>query len=163
MERIEDLSEYDIEKVILFLKTRKGLIGDDNWEQVYRDAIYELPVDHLTAVVTDCGVEPLDYMDIIPDFYLYNTKGFREFQILDRMESIGACAFSLCSQLEKVIIGSGIQEIHTSAFDECVLLNDVRYNGTMEQFEHIRKGDYWHDDCPFQKVSCKDGDYKIYS
>ena len=43
------------------------------------------------------------------------------------------------------------------AFDNCVELAEIKFNGTCKEWQSIEKGDYWDDDTGNYTVYCTDG------
>ena len=54
-------------------------------------------------------------------------------------------------------IDKNIEVIENQAFYGCKNLNDIRYNGTMEEWKEIKKGAGWDYDTGDYKVYCSDG------
>ena len=73
------------------------------------------------------------------------------------IKTVGSGAFAGCEVLEKVIIGLGVTTIESNAFSMCGLLHEIVYNGTIEQWNAIKKGTGWNTDVPALYVICADG------
>lgn len=67
----------------------------------------------------------------------------------------GICKNS--SQIEKVRISSSVTSIGAQAFYGCSLLNQIHFDGTVEQWEAIQKGDGWDWDTGDYVVKCSNG------
>lgn len=87
--------------------------------------------------------------------------------IPNSMTSIGDSAFSLCENLKEITIQSSLTSIGKRAFYGCKNLTKINYNGTLNQWNAISKGDGWYltngaSAKPNLTVSCKNGnvDYK---
>jgi len=51
-----------------------------------------------------------------------------------------------------------VTSIGSGAFDSCIGLKSIKFNGTKEQWNAISKGNGWKDDVPSTcKVICTDG------
>ena len=75
------------------------------------------------------------------------------------MVSIGTAAFIYNHRLKSIVLGSGLKYIGVSAFYNCKNLKQIRFNGTIEQWNCVQKpGDLWHYDVPTDKVVCLDGE-----
>lgn len=109
-----------------------------------------------------------------------NCTDLKEIEIPDSVYSIDASAFEGCTSLEKLhlpnklvtipnecfqncyklktlILPKSIEVIGKSAFAGCVALRDIRYNGTIEEWNRItRKSQIWHN-VPARVVYCSDG------
>ena len=101
-----------------------------------------------TRLLLDSGINPLDYLKYIPDYYMSgnkllknitisdNIKGIgnesfgscsnlTEIKIPDNVEYIGDYGFAYCKNLKKVIIGNGCKNIGAYAFSDCPNLTEV--------------------------------------
>ena len=76
---------------------------------------------------------------------------------------IDAYAFYKCTNLEKVIIPSSVITIERFAFEKCSCLQNIEYNGTIEEWENVFKGTDWNADVPALKVITLDGDVFLVS
>lgn len=74
--------------------------------------------------------------------------------------SIGKLAFCGCTSLTSVTIGKGVTSIGKWAFNSCSKLTEMKYNGTMEEWKAIEKGDNWAYNTPFETIHCNGGDIK---
>ena len=81
--------------------------------------------------------------------------------IPDSVTSIGIWAFSYCTSLTWVTIPDSVTSIGSSAFWDCYSLEAVRFEGKVEQWEAVVKGNSWNYDCPFTAVVCSDGEVEV--
>ena len=71
---------------------------------------------------------------------------------------LGASAFSHCSALTDVTIGKGINTIASLAFGFCESLTEIKYTGTMAEWNAITKADLWKNGSTnLTQVICSDG------
>ena len=56
-----------------------------------------------------------------------------------------------------VTIPDSVTSIGSDAFSGCTSLEAVRFEGTVEQWNEVVKGNSWNYDCPFTEVVCSDG------
>ena len=174
-------------KIILkFIKAHENLINNNDWEKIYEDVnTYEFYIHagELTHILLESSVDPLDYLDYIPEHYLWNTD-IEEFQIPNNIISIyksaffrclkltsitisnsvisiGEGAFFACTSLENVVIGSGVKTIEDFAFSNCYKLSKITYNGTKSQWDNIKKGKDWKTSSKIEIIQCIDGDFKV--
>lgn len=79
------------------------------------------------------------------------------------VESIGSYAFCCCEGLSSVTIPSSVTRIEESVFDSCISLTNVTYNGTIAQWDAIKKGSdlyesqTWNLSSVIKTVTCTDG------
>ena len=109
-----------------------------------------------------------------------NCTALKDFAIPSGVTSIGKSAFRNCQSLEAVVIPAGIDSIKKSAFSGCSTLKsvsipvsvtsfkaevfmdcrnlyDIRYAGTMAEWDALDKGKNWNKNCPQdQKIHCSD-------
>lgn len=78
-------------------------------------------------------------------------------EIPDGVAIIEDFAFYMCSNLATVTLPESITDICGRAFFECSNLSDIRFEGTMEQWASVYKGDSWHAYTPATHVQCSDG------
>lgn len=64
--------------------------------------------------------------------------------IPEGVTSIGAGAFSGCTDLTSITIPISVISIGDHAFANCTGLTDIYYNGTRNQFKAIECGNYWN-------------------
>ena len=77
--------------------------------------------------------------------------------IPDSVTSIGYCAFAYCSSLTEVVIGNSVTSIDWCAFADCSSLTSITFNGTVEEWNAIEKGNDWNYGVPAKEVVCTGG------
>lgn len=78
--------------------------------------------------------------------------------IPNSVTSIGDDAFGWCSGLKNVIIGNGVTSIGESAFKGCSGLTKINFEGTISQWNEIKKSDDWsYGVSSWCEVCCTDG------
>ena len=93
----------------------------------------------------------------IGDRAFYGCNNLTSVTIPDSVTSIGDRAFCGCNNLTSVTIPDSVTSIGSSAFWDCYSLEAVRFEGTVEQWDAVVKGNSWDYDCPFTEVVCSDG------
>ena len=116
----------------------------------------------------------------VGDYAFYNCTSLESVVIGNSVTSIGACAFSGCTSLERIEIPNSVISIGIRAFDsctsltsvvipdsvaiignaaffDCTSLTSINYEGTVEQWGEINKGDSWNYNVPATQVICSDG------
>lgn len=162
-------------------------IDDNNFTFVY-DRLNEyvsndLLVPILTQEFKHAGIDPLNYVDVIPKYYLYNTQitqtlnirpgikaiGDHAFGSNDKLgllripascKRIGAWSFAHCYNLKKIIIDSPEMELNYLAFYACTEIYEITYAGTIEQWEKFF-GNINELNAPDTLIHCINGDFKV--
>ena len=71
--------------------------------------------------------------------------------------SIGDYAFSYCYNSTSITIPNSVTSIGNNAFFSCSGLNSITFEGTMEEWNSIEKGENWGGTVPATYVQCSDG------
>ena len=84
-----------------------------------------------------------------------------EIRLPKQISSIGNAAFYSCESLETITIPAGVSQIGNNAFRYCRKLSTIVFEGTMEQWNAVSKGQYWNQEVPAKEVICTDGSVRI--
>lgn len=90
-------------------------------------------------------------------YEICEISGVQNLIIPEGIDRIGANAFDGCNSLKSITIAESVAEIGTCAFRFCISLEQIVYRGTMEQWQQIRKADYWYGDKASFTIRCTDG------
>lgn len=115
------------EKVKAFLKDVKDLLNDCEFNKIYLKCLSELQpfeVGEFTSILLACNINPLLYMDKVPDFFLYENENIESVAIPNNIKSINVGAFSK-SQIREIGIPSSIIQIGMDAFEVCDQLERI--------------------------------------
>ena len=88
--------------------------------------------------------------------YAIGKKG-TSFTIPDSVTSIGDSAFYCCESLTSIVIPDFVTSICEWAFRGCSSLTSITFEGTVEQWNDITKGDDWNLYVPAKEVVCSNG------
>jgi len=89
----------------------------------------------------------------IGDSCFKNDTYFNSVIISDYIEDIESNAFAGCKNLKCLVLGKAVSHIGQCAFSDCPNLKLVFFNGTMDEYKKILRGE------PFQcPIHCLDGD-----
>lgn len=97
---------------------------------------------------------------VINNHVFFNNDLLISIEIPNGATSIGKGAFAYCDLLTSVIIGNDVKEIF-DAFHDCKKLTSITYNGTVEEWEKIKKYSDWNYNVSATKVICSDGEVEI--
>jgi hypothetical protein len=172
----------DLTKV--FIEQYINLITENKFEDLYRIAIKEqIAIEDLTNSLLQADIYPLEHMSYVPQGFFYkSTKSIDGFiipnNIVDIHEhafyetdlieiiipegvrSIYTLAFARCKNLLFVTIPHSIEFIDRAVFTGCESLAEVRYNGTIDEWNKIDRHDKWLSirGTYTAKLICKDGE-----
>jgi hypothetical protein len=108
-----------------FIEENIDLIEDDRWEEVYKKYRSKIRLDgNFTLTLLEAGIDPLDYLNYIPERYLESTN-IKKFAIPDSVTSIGDQAFYNCSSLTSINIPDSVTSIGEMAFAVCSSLTSI--------------------------------------
>ena len=77
-----------------------------------------------------------------------------------QLTTLGESAFRVCSELESIAIPKGITMLDAS-FAFCTKLAEIRFYGTVEQWNAMSRTTNWMYKVPATQVICKDGNVAI--
>ena len=107
----------------------------------------------------ECGLNEL----IIPNGVLtlgyaalYENR-FTNFTIPDSVTTLGNWLFEGTYTLQSIVIGSGVTSIPTGMLAWNEELTNVVFNGTVEKWISLPKGELWNDNIPATYIQCSDG------
>ena len=71
--------------------------------------------------------------------------------------TIGADAFRYCESLTSIIIPSSVTTLEKQVLYGCTTLTSINYEGTMDEWNAVRKRLEWNYNVPATEVICSDG------
>ena len=155
----------DLTKV--FIEQYINLITENKFEDLYRIALREhIVIEDLTNSLLQADINPLEHMSYIPQDFLHRSvrsvDGFiipnniedirerafyetdlTEILVPEGVKGIYTRAFARCKQLLFVTIPHSVEFIDSVVFGGCESLAEVRYNGTIEEWNKIDRHDKW--------------------
>lgn len=114
------------------LNKYKEEINNNDFKYIYNDLndnsdIIASDIGKLTEIFLSANINPLNFLDEVPDYFLYNSK-IEEINIPSNITRIGEGAFKH-SKLETInIFGDLYQGISDNAFELCYGLRKVTFN-----------------------------------
>jgi len=87
----------------------------------------------------------------------YNCSNITSVTIGDSVNTIGDEAFYNCSNITSVTIGDSVNTIGDWVFYLCWKLKSITFEGTVEQWNAIEKGEGWNNSITATEVICSDG------
>lgn len=120
------------EIIAKFIENNIDLIEANEFEELYNVANDELMlVKHiceLTESLLSAGINPLLYLEIIPEAYLARSILFESLNIPDNIVCINQRAFQSNIQLKVITLPKTLQIIEREAFLSCVNLRVINMN-----------------------------------
>lgn len=93
----------------------------------------------------------------IGDWAFSGCSSLGSLTIPDSVISIGNFTFYGCTALTSITIPDSVISIGDSEFESCSVLTSIYYNGTMEQWNAIDKGERWNFYTGNYTIVCSDG------
>lgn len=111
-----------------------------------------------TIVVAGCKTSTIPSGVIsIGDGAFMGCKELTETVLPSGVEKVGENAFFECYGLKKVTLPASVKEFSYYAFGSCKELADIEYNGTVSQWNAVKKAVNWANQTGEYTVRCTDG------
>ena len=138
----EAIRENKEELKEIITKYEKELNNND-FSTIYNsiDMQYLVPPPAFTALLLKNNINPLNYMDHVPACFAYDLS-IESFEIPNNITYIWGNAFDGCKNLKSIHIPNSVKEIYTAAFYACNNLSDIYYEGSEEDWKHIKINNY---------------------
>lgn len=131
----------------------KDAINSNDFETVYeffnsiRYKTGTRIISYLTKIFYDVGIDPLLYMEKVPDFFLLDQKGIFQINIPKNIKTIGKSSF-FNTDITELVIPEGVEFIEQYAFENCKLLKNIKLPSTLKfNVNKISMYDAFHN-CP---------------
>lgn len=101
------------------------------WNSFSSTAETSRQISEFTEVMLNAGIDPLDYLEWIPECYLYKSNTYiKNLSSNKKLNDIAANAFYLNSVLETVNVNT--EYVSRNAFCSCANLRSVRLQSTID-------------------------------
>lgn len=97
----------------------------------------------------------------IGDYAFFRCSNLKSIKIPNSVMSIGEQAFYSCAGLTNVVIPDSVTSIGYDAFGYCVMLTQINYIGTKDQWSKINLETGWNEGSPIKTIHCIDGDITL--
>ena len=174
-----------------FLKDNKDMVNQKDFIHLYNKLKYisTSAIKEMTEMFLTLGVDPAEYLQVIPQQYFAlsnskytqcfcpnNTKlnivsnyaflnciSLEEALLPEGLQYIGFNAFCECKNLTTLDLPKSLVKIDKFAFHRCEKLRDIRFNGTIEEWENVKleNSDQTLYKVPARKIKCLDGECKL--
>lgn len=139
----------------VFIDNYKTEINNRDWNRVYSAArTHGVDMSKFTHALLSVGVNPVEDINRVPDFYLYDDKiitklssvcksaerigkksfafsNIKEVDFPKNLKSIGYGAFTSCYNIEKLDLPEGLEEIGDNAFFSCNHITEIYLPSTL--------------------------------
>lgn len=121
---------WDKKSAIEFIKKNVELIDKDNFKDLYNRLKFDIaPTEEVTFLLIEADINPLLYLNEVPEYYLFRQKEIQSIYIPYNIEMIGRSAFQDCNALFRLSLPKNIKYIGEEAFAECYNLKNVLISG----------------------------------
>ncbi len=149
----------------VFGECRLNSIAVDNQNFVYHSVGNCLIETQTKTLIAGCAasVVPDDgSVTSIGDYAFFSAYELVSIELPDSISSIGECAFAHNNHLETIVISENLKLIDEAAFLNCTNLKELKYSGSVKQWNAIEKKRYighsWDYYFPSDyRIICKDG------
>lgn len=120
-----------------FLDKNAALVNNNEFERLYfrlatsTDDVEYVP--SLTQLLYEAGIDPLEYMDVIPT-YCFAAYPIKTFTVPSHIKKIESGAFQGCL-LETIYIPDSVTKIEGSAFGLCMRLQEIKLPNGLNTIE----------------------------
>lgn len=114
-----------------YIEENISFIEENKWDEFYEGAYMMItmsPVGELTDTLYECGINPLEYMSIIPTSCFRKSK-IKVINIPDGIQLIKSRAFVDAENLESIVIPETCIKIESDAFRNCTNLKSITILG----------------------------------
>lgn len=106
-----------------WLNTQWALIDSHKYRQLYENLFLlgdpHFPYDELYDLFKEAGINPLEYMDVVPPNFLYGNDNETSITIPSHITSITTFSIQDCQALRTIKIENGVKFIEDSAITFC--------------------------------------------
>ena len=141
-----ELNDKELEWVSGYIR-EYGLKEDlitNNIKRIYKKDFgsnYHNVIPRISKLLYSIGIDPLDYMDEVPEDFILGCDEIQSFTIPNHIKRIGSDAFLGCNGLTNITIPNSVTGIDGGAFYSCDKLmtvtigNNVTYIGSYAFYE----------------------------
>lgn len=183
------MDNYYINKIKEIFKEPeiRSAINNKDFEKVYKTIYATIKaseyrtISYLTRIFYNVGIDPLLYMEKVPEYFLAFQEGISQINIPKNIKSIGfrafnstgivnliipegvefiaARAFVYCTKLVNVKLPSTLETVHSNIFENCHNLRNIEYAGTKNDFQLLFFNNF-EDLNHGALITCQDGKMK---
>jgi hypothetical protein len=110
------------------------------------------------------SIEEIIFEDNVKTVHPGITNGLRNLKkvtLSKNTEIIRQLAFNEDTSLTEIILPINLKSIEAAAFKNCTALNNIIYEGTIDEWNNVAKGTDWNLSIPATVVHCINGDVEL--
>ena len=115
-------------------------INECDFGSIYTDTYsicFDPGVNKLTEVFYTSGIDPLDYIKVVPEEFLSNSQSVFEVDIQEGVEELGDSCFYSCANLRKITLPKSCSRINSWAIADCETLESIEIKGDIKYISHL--------------------------
>ena len=152
------MNKYDNVKEFLNSPNIQGYLQEENMNEIFEIWLntyhqnYQILIEFFE---TECGINPLAFMDYLPYGYFYHNKA-NELHIPDGITDLCPNSIYGCKNLETIYLPNSITFLQEDAISNCPNLKYIVYEGTKSDFQNLQLEDFTEGEKVI--IQCDDGD-----
>lgn len=157
----EENEHFCSEDGILYSKDKKQLIFCPNEHPAKDFKIHETTEKICRNAFAHCKNLESVYIPatvkIMGDDIFDGCEELRSVLLEEGIGKIPSAAFIRCRKLSSITIPSSVKEIGSLVFYNCDSLKEIRFAGTLSEWNSVKRDDHYESNLPVNKVICRDG------
>lgn len=130
------MDERNLKQISKYLESHKDYLINYDFNRIYQDTYNEdwvsMCIRDMTNIFYVAGLDPLKYLDHVPNSYLYLDDKRESIDIPNKgIEYIDQSAFFNCSNLKYIKIPDSVKYISSAAFEGCCKAN-IDFGNSLE-------------------------------
>lgn len=130
-----------------FIEKHIDLIDENKWD-IFVDELFDAAdvssnISDVYRMLEEANIDIIEYLNFIPDYYLYNNYDRKELYISEYARRIGASAYENNSLLETIHIPKTVHTFHYRCFADCPNLKDIYIDRPYDELTDLNINYYW--------------------
>ena len=130
-----------------FIEKHIDLIDENKWD-IFVDKLFDAAdvssnISDVYRTLEEANIDIIEYLNFIPDYYLYNNYDRKELYISEYARRIGASAYENNSLLETIHIPKTVHTFYYQCFAHCPNLKDIYIDRPYDELTDLNINYYW--------------------